>query len=124
MSDSASGQACKGLSWTYDAWGNATNQNNTSGSCYTFQTTVGTNNQLSSPYQYDAAGNMTHDNYTTNYYYYDAENRLIQVDGTLGSCSTAPVCYIYDALGRRVHKSGSAVPLATDYVYDLSGKVM
>ena len=42
---------------------------------------MNTNNQFnSSPYQYDAAGNMTHDG--SHIYYYDAENHLIQIDGT------------------------------------------
>jgi RHS repeat-associated protein len=122
MADSASGQSCKGLTWVYDAWGNVTNQNNTGGSCYTFYNAVAANNQLSSPYRNDAAGNLTYD--TTNTYYYDAENRLIQVNGTLGTCSTASACYTYDALGHRVHKSGTSIPLAVDYMYDLSGNVM
>jgi RHS repeat-associated protein len=122
MTDSASGQSCKGLSWTYDAWANRTAQNNTSGTCYTFLASVGTNNQFGSPYTYDAAGNMTYDG--TNTYYYDAENRLIQVNGTLGTCSTATVCYAYDALGRRVYKSGAAISNPVSYVYDVSGKVM
>ena len=68
----------------------------------------------SAPYQYDAAGNMTHDD--SHSYTYDAENRLIQVDN--GATAT----YLYDAEGRRVQKtSGGAT---TCYIYDLSGKVM
>jgi hypothetical protein len=35
-----------------------------------------------SDYTYDAAGNLTFDKVHT--YYYDAENRLIQIDGTPG----------------------------------------
>ena len=54
MSDSASGQSCKGLSWTIDAWGNLTAQTNTGGSCYGFSAAVGTNNRLVGD-QYDAA---------------------------------------------------------------------
>jgi RHS repeat-associated protein len=50
---------------------------------------------------------------------YDAENRLIQVDGTVGTCSTATACYTYDAGGLRVEKTTSAGEL--DYLYDLSG---
>ncbi|HEY4739914.1 MAG TPA: hypothetical protein VIH76_04900 [Candidatus Acidoferrales bacterium] len=38
-------------------------------------------------------------------YFYDAENRLVQVDGTSGNCSTATACYFYDAFGRRVQKT-------------------
>src|SRR4029077_5179556 len=55
-------------------------------------------------------------------YYYDAENRIIQVDGTLGTCSTATACYIYDAEGKRVQKSVGAAQ--TIYLYDLSGHVI
>jgi YD repeat-containing protein len=36
---------------------------------------------------------------------YDAENRIIQVDGTVGTSSTAVACYTYDANGRRVEKA-------------------
>jgi RHS repeat-associated protein len=56
------------------------------------------------------------------HYYYDAESRPIQVDGTLGTCSTAAACYVYDANGLRVQKTiGSA---QTSYLYDLSGNVV
>src|SRR5256885_4683765 len=33
MNDTNSSQACKGLSWTYDAWGNRTDQTQTAGTC-------------------------------------------------------------------------------------------
>lgn len=73
------------LSWNYDAWGNRTDQTVTGGTCYGFHATVNSQNQLSeSPFQYDAAGNLTNDGNHT--YTYDAENRLISVDG--GSYST------------------------------------
>lgn len=52
-------------------------------------------------------------------YFYDAENRLVQVDGTLGTCSTATACYFYDALGHRVDKQMGSNHL--NYIYDLSG---
>jgi YD repeat-containing protein len=75
-------------------------------------------------YSYDAAGNLLNDGSHT--YFYDAENRVIQVDGTLGTwpnnCSGATACYIYDALGRRVEKRASGN--TTDYVYDVSGNVV
>jgi RHS repeat-associated protein len=114
MTDSASGQACKGLSWTIDPWGNMTGQNVTSGSCLTFSASVGTNNQLSSPYTYDAAGNMTYDG--THHYTYDAENRLTQVDS--GSTAT----YQYNADGQRIYKSYSGG--AEDYLYNLDGQII
>src|SRR3989454_651589 len=53
---------------------------------------------------------------------YDPENRLIQVDGTPGTCSTATACYVYDALGRRAEKITSAGKY--DYIYDLAGNVI
>jgi RHS repeat-associated protein len=109
------------LSWNYDAWGNRTDQNVTGGTCNAFHATVNSQNQLSgSPYQYDAAGNMIHDGSHT--YFYDAENRLVQVDGTFGTCSSATACYLYDALGHRTTKSvGTA---QTNYIYGLDGNVI
>jgi RHS repeat-associated protein len=114
MSDSATAQACKGLSWTYDPWGNRTDQNLTAGTCGTFHSAVGTNNRLSAPYQYDPTGNMTADGSHT--YTYDAENRLIAVDG--GSAAT----YLYDAEGHRVIKSTPAA--WRSYIYDATGSVV
>jgi len=59
------------LSWTYDAWGNRTDQTVNSALATRSTPTVNTQNQLSgSPYQYDAAGNMTHD--ASHAYFYDA----------------------------------------------------
>jgi len=114
MSDSNSGQPCRGLSWTYDAWGNRTDQTYTAGTCPTFHRTVNTQNRLGAPYLYDAAGNMIYDG--THTYTYDAENRMTQVDsGTTAS-------YVYSVEGRRVTKiSGGST---RDYVYDLSDSVI
>ena len=102
------------ISWTIDPWGNRTAQSPNAGTC-SFSQGVNTLNQLSgSPYQYDAAGNMTHD--ASHGYAYDAENRLIQVDG--GSTAT----YAYDPNGRRVTKTiGSTI---TNYAYDLAQNVL
>jgi RHS repeat-associated protein len=95
MADSDPSQVCKGLSWTYDPWGNRTAQIVTAGACGTFSVGVATNNQfVGSPYQYDAAGNMIHD--ASHSYSYDAEGHITKVDG--GSTAT----YLYDANGRRV----------------------
>jgi RHS repeat-associated protein len=115
MSDSNSGQQCRGLSWTYDAWGNRTDQTHTAGTCPTFHQTVDTKNRLvGPPYLYDAAGNMIYDG--THWYTYDAENRMTQVDsGTTAS-------YAYMPEGRRTTKiSGGSTH---DYVYDLSNNVI
>jgi RHS repeat-associated protein len=113
FSDSASTQACKGLTWNYDAWGNLLGQNNTGGSCFTFSASVGTNNRLGSPYAYDAAGNMTYDG--THTYTYDAENRLSQVDAGVTAI------YTYDANGVRVRKSVGGT--WTEFFRDSVGKV-
>jgi RHS repeat-associated protein len=114
MSDSITSQACKGLSWGYDAWGNRNQQNVTSGTCNTFNVTADANNRLpGAPYQYDAAGNMIHD--ASHSYTFDAENRVISVD------SGATAKYVYDAEGNRVEKIvGSAT---TQYVHDPGGRV-
>jgi RHS repeat-associated protein len=104
---STSGQSCKGLSWAYDAWGNRTDQNLTAGTCGMFHAIVGANNRLGSPYQYDAAGNMTYDG--VHHYTYDPENRIISVDN-------GATTYTYDALGRRVAKSTGGS--TTDFIYD------
>jgi RHS repeat-associated protein len=117
----APGDTCSGLSWTYDAWGNRTAQSATGGTCTGFQDSVNSNNQfMGSPYQYDQAGDMTHD--ASHQYYYDAENRIVQVDGTLGTCSTATACYVYDpATGERAEKIvGTST---TTYIRDLDGRV-
>jgi RHS repeat-associated protein len=103
-----------GLSWIYDAWGNRTDQNVTAGTCNSFHSGVGTNNQLVSPYTYDAAGNMTFDG--SHNYTYDAENRLTAVSGS----TTAN--YAYDPSGRRVSKTTGGT--TTSYVYDQAGNVV
>ncbi|MFY9531631.1 MAG: RHS repeat-associated core domain-containing protein [Candidatus Acidiferrales bacterium] len=115
LSDSASGQACKGLQWTYDVWGNRSDQTTTSGICGESHLSFDANNHITtSGFSYDAAGNLTHD--ASHSYIYDAENRLTQVDG--GSTAT----YIYDALGRRVRKVVGSTTI--DYVYDPGGHVV
>ena len=100
----------------------------TAGTCPTFHAQMDGNNNnrfcgsgCSQPYQYDAAGNLTYDG--NHHYYYDAENRLIQVDGTLGGgCSSATACYVYDYGGRRVQRTlGGGTP--ANYLYDLDGHV-
>ncbi|HVB55007.1 MAG TPA: hypothetical protein VNE63_01055, partial [Candidatus Acidoferrales bacterium] len=107
MTDSASGATCKGLSWSYDAWGNRLTQTPTAGTCNAWNASYNTSNQpTTSGYQFDAAGNMTHD--ASHSYTYDAENRITQVDG--GSTAS----YIYDAEGHRVQKTAGGV--TTNYV--------
>ena len=62
-------------------------------------------------YSYDAAGNVINDGVHS--YTYDAENRVIAVNG--GSTAS----YVYDSLGRRAEKITNGLKI--DYVYDLSG---
>lgn len=119
LTDSASNQTCKGLSWGYDAWGNMTSQTTTSGSCLSFSAAANTQNRLVG-YTYDAAGNMINDG--SHSYYYDAENRLIQVDGTVGNCSSATACYTYSALGARLQKTQGST--STYYLHDLTGRTV
>ncbi|MGH9740230.1 MAG: RHS repeat-associated core domain-containing protein, partial [Candidatus Acidiferrales bacterium] len=116
---SAPGDQCTGLTWTYDAWGNRTDQTATGGTCDTFHQSVNGSNQFASGYSYDADGNMIYDG--VHNYFYDAEDRLIQVDGTKGNCSTATACYLYDAQGRRTQKIYGSNNMG--YTYDLSGRV-
>jgi RHS repeat-associated protein len=130
LSSPSDPNGCANLSWTYDAWGNRTDQGSTS-SCPTFHQSANTQNQIvdtiNHVYQYDAAGNMTADGRHT--YTYDAEDRLIQVDATSGYCSSsgntavATACYVYDALGRRSVKI-PASGVWTQYFYDLSSNVV
>ena len=115
MGDTVAAQPCKGLSWTYDNWGNRTVQSVTSGTCNTFNDQSDANNHLlGSPYTYDAAGNMTHD--ASHSYTYNAENRLTAVDG--GNTAN----YYYDAFGYRVHHLIGSSTL--EYVRDLQGNVV
>jgi RHS repeat-associated protein len=81
---------------------------------------VNPNNRLQPPYQYDASGNMTAD--ATHTYFYDAESRLIQVGGTLGNCSTATACYVYDAEGQRLEKLTGGT--TTVYLRNSKGEVV
>ena len=113
MSDTASSQPCKGVSWTIDTWGNLTDQTQTNGTCLGLHVGVGTSNRLGSPYQYDSAGNMTTDG--THTYTYDAEGRVIKVDN--GSTAT----YTYDAEGNRVLNTSSGTQ---GYISGIDGKVI
>ena len=70
-----------------------------------------TSNQLSG-YNYDAAGNMTHDAATNTNYSFDQENRITGANG---------YTYTYDADGNRVEKSNGST--GTIYWYMSSGIV-
>jgi len=112
--------------YDYDPFGNRLNQKYNSSctggtaSCLT----VDNNNRVTGgTLTYDAAGNVIADPAHA-HYYYDAENRLIQVDGSAGYCSThsgtaATACYVYDAEGRRIAKTVGGI--TATYLYDLAG---
>jgi RHS repeat-associated protein len=109
-----SGGVCTGLTWTYDAWGNRTAQTRNSGTCFNGTAVPLANNQLSG-YTYDIAGNLLNDG--THSYTYNAENRIIKVDG--GTTAS----YQYDAWGKRIRKTASAIG-NLDYIYDTSDRVL
>lgn len=69
---------------------------------------------------YDANGNMTHDG-KGNIYYYDEENRLIEID-TPANTTVAKTINVYDGMSRRVEKrtynAAGATISTTRYLYD------
>jgi RHS repeat-associated protein len=113
----------KSLAYTYgyDRYGNRWQQY-LAGACTagtTFCLTFDNNDRVNNgSLVYDTAGNVIQD--SMHHYYYDAENRLIQVDGTLGTCSTATACYVYFPDGQRAEKSTAGVRV--DYLYDVEGR--
>jgi RHS repeat-associated protein len=100
------------LSWTYDRYGNRWAQNASGSgniSAVQPQLSFGNSNQVSG-WSYDDAGNLLNDG--RNSYTYDAEGRIITLNG-------APT-YVYDAEGRRVAKySGGTI--SASYLIDLAG---
>jgi YD repeat-containing protein len=115
--------------YVYDRFGNRWQQNGSHSMQLSF-----TGNNPSNPqnndrmdgYTYDAAGNLLNDG--THQYFYDAENHLIQVDGSSGYCGTgtgtaATACYFYDANGHRVRDTAvGGLSGGYGYTYDLSGR--
>ncbi|HEY6387040.1 MAG TPA: RHS repeat-associated core domain-containing protein [Candidatus Acidoferrum sp.] len=96
-----------------------------------------TNNNRMDGYCYDSAGNLLDDGPcptppNPHLYSYDAENRLIQVGGSAGYCTAgtgtaATACYVYDANGNRVHRTGVVTDTCDasgkrDYSFDLQGR--
>jgi RHS repeat-associated protein len=116
--------AVQGLTYSYDRFGNRWTEKVTAGMGIQPAYNYNAKNQIDiSGVTYDAAGDVTNDGYGFgNTYYYDAENRIIQVNGTMGQCSTATACYVYDALGHRVRATVSGQ--TRDFVYDLSGRTI
>jgi len=101
------------LGWTYDRYGNRWAQNATgSGNASAVQPQLsftGNTNHVDG-WSYDDAGNLLNDG--RNNYAYDAEGRIVSLNGQ--------PTYLYDAEGRRVAKySGSTI--SAMYLLDLAG---
>jgi YD repeat-containing protein len=93
---SGAGGGCTVLTWSYDAWGNRTNQSTGQGggSCSEHHPAVTVQNRIAE-LTYDAAGNVTYDPATLAAYACDAENRLISINN--GAVAT----YNCNAAGQR-----------------------
>lgn len=109
------GKSGQAFSYVYDRFGNRWQQNVTLGTGPSPSYSFDANNRIvGSGVVYDAAGNVINDGSHT--YAYDAENRIVKVDG--GATAT----YTYDADGNRVHKvTGST---AVDDVFDVAGHLV
>ena len=105
--------------WSYDAFGNRTNQIALSGNVPENSLSFGTGTNRADQLCYDQAGNMTDsvpcDQVTVHEYQYDAEERMIS--SGFGSTN-----YVYDADGNRVAKQsfGSTTNI---YFYDVAGNM-
>ncbi|MBZ5566423.1 MAG: RHS repeat-associated core domain-containing protein [Acidobacteriia bacterium] len=99
---------------------NRWHQNLTGGSGYNHWYNFNAKHQVPE-FQYDAAGNVLYDG--SHYYTYDAEGRVIAVDGGYAAGGST---YYYDAEGRRARiLQGANQPSGlNDYVYDISGKMI
>jgi RHS repeat-associated protein len=105
------GNGTNNFSYGYDRWGNRWNQTRTKGSGPNPTYNFTSNNQIASGNKvfYDAAGNISNDGFHS--YTYDAEGRLLTVDGT-------GAAYTYNSRGQRV---GSSYANA-EYLLGLSGE--
>jgi RHS repeat-associated protein len=108
VTKTTSGNDCWGQSFGIDAVANLTGITVTQCSAGPLSvSTDGYNHLVATSYSYDHAGDMTDD--AVNTYFYNAEHRVIQVNGTAGECSTATVCYVYDGDGLRVEKTNGTL---------------
>ena len=107
------------MAYTYDHWGNRTSQLITAGTGNETQWTnqqYNANNQLTTTWTNDAAGNVTYDGF--HHYVYDAENRLVSV-GT----PNPQYAYAYDGENNRIAQLQSGV-VQKEYLYDFQGRLM
>ncbi|MFI5059045.1 MAG: RHS repeat-associated core domain-containing protein [Candidatus Acidiferrales bacterium] len=109
--------------YLYDRFGNRWQQNGPQSFIATFtgnNPTNPANNNRMDGFSYDAAGNLLNDGVHS--YTYDAENRIINVDG--GSTAT----YVYDGEGHSIQKTITATsnqyetPGTWYFLYDLEGR--
>jgi RHS repeat-associated protein len=110
LSTAVASNVGEGCSFGYDRYGNRWQESPSSGSCNSGSLSFGTNNRIVGS-SYDAAGNLLNDGMHT--YTYDAENRILSVDGNTS--------YAYDADGRRVGKKAGGVFVA-EYILDQNGR--
>ena len=111
------GRSGQAFSYDYDRFGNRWHQNVTAGSGPAPQLMFDTSNRMVG-YTYDQAGNLLNDN-NGHIYTYDAENRIIKVNGGV---ENGGVTYWYDAQGRRIRKSVTGT--VTDFLYDIGGRAV
>ncbi len=103
------------LVWTYNRYRNRWSQTASgSGNATAVQPslTFSDNNNHIDGFSYDAAGNLLNDG--RNSYTYDAEGRLVTLNGN--------PTYAYDAEGYRVAKLGSGGSVLTSYLLSLGGE--
>jgi len=113
QSAATSGADCWGQSFGYDAWANLLAENVTKCSGTQLSVGVNTQNQITNTgFQYDAAGNLLKDGFST--YVYDSENRV-------NSLNSSAATYVYDFQGRRRGKTIGTV--TTEYI-DFNGQVI
>jgi RHS repeat-associated protein len=101
-------------SYAYDRYGNRWQQ---SGGTVNWSQAFDNNNHIVG-WSYDAAGNLLNDG--SHSYTYDAEGRLLSVDG--GS-SNGGTTYTYDTFGQRVTRT-SASDGAHGFTYDRAGRMV
>ncbi|MBS1799667.1 MAG: RHS repeat protein [Acidobacteria bacterium] len=101
----------KNFGYVYDRYGNRLQQNAPQGGPAPSYVVNPNNNQIS-VFAYDAAGNMAND--SSHSYTYDAEGKVLQVDG--GTTAS----YTYDALDHRVRTVENGT--TTVYAYNVSGQ--
>ncbi|MGH9554487.1 MAG: RHS repeat domain-containing protein [Terriglobales bacterium] len=103
-----------GLSWTYDRYGNRTNQTVTAGSApsNSLAISTSTNRITTAGYIYDANGNLAQEGSASFQYKYDAENRMV-------TFNTSAATYTYVGAARVKKVAGS-----TTTVYVFSGTLV